>query len=139
MKNARSAFSMIELIFVIVILGILAGVALPKLMATRDDAAVAKARSDVAAIRSSIKTVRAKRVLEGNSSYPASLDSSSGLFGAVLDYAVASSSKPGHWSKNGNKYRFNITSSEYAEFEYNKTKGIFDCDHSRANCKKLAE
>ena len=34
----RNAFTMIELIFVIVILGILASVAIPKLAATRDDA-----------------------------------------------------------------------------------------------------
>lgn len=36
----RSGFTMIELIFVIVILGILASVAIPKLAATRDDAKI---------------------------------------------------------------------------------------------------
>ena len=37
----KKAFTMIELIFVIVILGILASVALPRLAATREDAEIA--------------------------------------------------------------------------------------------------
>ena len=47
MQKSHSAFTMIELIFVIVILGILAGVAIPKLIATRDDAEVVKIASNV--------------------------------------------------------------------------------------------
>ena len=44
----KNAFTMIELVFVIVILGILAAVAIPKLAATRDDAKSAKAAMEIA-------------------------------------------------------------------------------------------
>ena len=62
----KKAFTMIELVFVIVILGILAGVALPKLTVSRDDATMAKMRADVASIRSGIALQKSKYMMEGN-------------------------------------------------------------------------
>lgn len=53
----RKGFSMIELVFVIVILGVLAAVTVPRFVATRLDAHVATLRSDSAA---ALKTIVAK-------------------------------------------------------------------------------
>ncbi len=59
----RSGFTMIELVFVIVILGILASVAIPKLAATRDDAQIAKATSEVASL---VQDIGSAYTVKGN-------------------------------------------------------------------------
>ncbi len=63
---SRNAFTMIELVFVIVIIGILSAIAIPKFAATRDDAIIAKARSTVGAVRDTLATERQKRILRGD-------------------------------------------------------------------------
>ena len=65
----RSAFTMIELIFVVVVLGILAAVALPRLGSTMESGYIASAQGDVAAIRASIASARQKSLVKGINKY----------------------------------------------------------------------
>ncbi len=150
MRQKRNAFTMIELIFVIVVLGILSSIAISKLSVTRDDAIVTKGRSQVASIRNAIALAKSIQMMEGNSTlYPSSLDDGSGtkLFDIssdgikLLDYPLYAKNADGHWTKKPNTnniYTFHIMHKE-VDFTYNPLNGNFDCDHSNDICKKLTE
>ena len=125
----RSAFTMIELIFVIVVIGILASIAVPKLWVTRDDAIIAKGRSDVSTIRSAIATDRQKRMLEGNATIRSQLESNATtLFSDILQYPIYSENTPGHWRKiNTNRYAYKLGDNSDVIFNYDTSTGLFKC------------
>ena len=133
----RRAFTMLELVFVIVILGILAGIAAPKLFATRDDAVIARARADLASIKSGIANAYNANMLTGNFTYPVLSGSSGLLFDNVLGDGIKENSEPG-WSRSGNTYSFNFTGVS-TTFTYNRANGSFSCPNNDKLCKQLTE
>lgn len=147
----RFAFTMIELVFVIVVLGILASIAIPRLAATRDDAQAAKGRADVAAIRAAIVSERQTRLMRGESSYINHLDalgaaSNDGdtLFdnngtaaNTLLQYGIASENSSGHWRKTANDtYQFKLQNND-TQFTYTQATGAFNCTAGQDDCDLL--
>jgi len=61
----KKAFTIIELVFAIVIIGILASVAIPKLGSTVNMAYLAKGKNTLASVRSALATERQKLILKG--------------------------------------------------------------------------
>lgn len=131
---------MIEMVFVIVVLGILAGIAIPKFVATRTDAVIANGRSDVAAIRTAISTERQKRFMQGSSSYISRLDAGVGTGAGVtifdgngtvgstlLTYGITTKNSDGGWMKTGaTTYAYKVAGTTNT-FTYNSADGTFKC------------
>lgn len=56
MRNPKKAFSLIELIFIIAVLSIIAAVAVPKLMDSKSNALVSSIKQDITTITNSIQS-----------------------------------------------------------------------------------
>ncbi len=67
-RELRKAFTMLELVFVIVVIGILSAIAIPRFSDTADTAYLTKAQSELASVRSALATERQRRILRGDTS-----------------------------------------------------------------------
>jgi general secretion pathway protein G len=124
------AFTMIEIVFVITVIGILASVAMPRLSATRDDAVICKGRNEVASLRSAIASVYQTGLLRGARGYVSRLDGgvSANVEGVMifdtndtasqdaamlLSYGVTTKEGDGRWMKTEeNRYTFRVNHTE---------------------------
>jgi len=150
----KKAFTLIELIITIIIIGILASIAIPKLFSTRDDAQITKIRADVSTVRGAISSLHSIRLMKGNDSYPEALDDAdinkedeklfdgNSSIGKLLDYPIYSKDANGHWMKTGDTNYTVKFMDVNVKFDYNKTNGHFDCDgintgEANTTCNKI--
>ena len=69
----RKGFTMIELVVVIVILGVLAAIAIPKFLNLQDEAKQSVCDANVGAINASLAITYAQNAINGSATYPAAL------------------------------------------------------------------
>lgn len=103
----KKAFTMTELVFVIVVIGILSTIALPKFSKTMEYAYESKAKGTVEAARAALSNLRQKRVLRGNFD-SISVSDVGENFSHLVQNGVKSceTSGCGGWSTDGNTFTF---------------------------------
>jgi prepilin-type N-terminal cleavage/methylation domain-containing protein len=126
-RDMRRAFTLVELVMVIVIIGLLAAVVVPKFGDMRTEAKNAAETAAVAAVRSGIKLAHMTNLAKGLDSYPDTLDSASNgeasetnpLFTEVIEDGVTDK----NWKKNNKTtYQYVPTGNKY---KYDKKTGKF--------------
>jgi len=151
--KTRNAFTMVELVFVIVIIGILSAVAVPKLAPIMNNAKTAKARDTLSAVRGSLATERQKRILRGTFTHIYDLGEGTNAFSyfdsntsgtRVLEYdvpACSTASSKSCWARTAGStttpakfvYRF----SDGTDAKYKLDKSRLVCDDNTSDCAKL--
>ena len=151
----QKAFTMIELVFAIVVIGILAVVAVPKFAPIINTAKDAKAKATLSSVRSAISTERQKLILRGKFNSPigdigditgqdrysfAYFDGN--VSRPVLDYPLkkcTSDSSSGCWKRvDATHYRYQFTSStDSAKFVLKNNR--LDCDGDATDCAKISQ
>jgi len=112
--NKQQGFTLIELMVVIVILGILAGVVVPRIMDNPDKARVAKAKHDIIALESALDVYRLDNFI-----YPST---DQGLEALVTDPGEVANWKQGGYIKKlkndpwGNAYLY-LSPGEHGEVD----------------------
>jgi general secretion pathway protein G len=152
-KKSKKAFTMIELVFVIVVIGILAGVAIPRLAATRDDAEITKGMTTLTSIRNGLSIERQKRILRGQFTQIDAIGSGTTVFGNffaggtdlnvhVLEYPELSSSDKYHWRRVDDVHTYfclsNTCNINTDTIRFELDNGRFLCKEADANSGKCS-
>ncbi|MFH1360207.1 MAG: type II secretion system protein [Candidatus Omnitrophota bacterium] len=131
MDWSKKGFTLIELIMVIVVLGILAAVAIPRFFDLQNDANDAAEQGVIGGVRAGIATEHANTLAGGGTGYTATLDAAASAacstanpcFGTVLDQGGITG---GGWTKTG-ATAYTHTGTNTSTYTYTPANGSFLC------------
>ena len=137
----KKAFSLLELIFTISLIAIVASVAIPKLSNSLTKTNLVKFKSDISNIRQGLNEYKNNSILKGEDNILDNLDEDELLFKKVINYTIISSNKSGSWEKvSSTQYKAWIDNDTSVLFTYDKENGSFNCDIKKSDyCKELIE
>ncbi len=147
----RKAFTMVELVLVIVVIGILSAIAIPRLSVTRDDAKITNTKSVVANVRTALSSEIQKKILKGDFTPITNVGGETNEYNKpifnyfdnntslsrVLEYPIRSckdENAKGCWMKTGEKeYTYYFPAAVAAQVGTDSVKftvnnGRFECD-----------
>lgn len=131
----RKAFTMIEIVFVIIILGILASIAIPIFNINREDAQIAKAQVELATIRLVIALKRSDSSLISDESV---IDLNDVLKEAEVSTQYNTSSDYLlRWSVNEANLKLDIKNNVTVTFSIDKNGNLYCDPNANDLCKKI--
>ncbi|RLA79425.1 MAG: hypothetical protein DRG78_12990 [Epsilonproteobacteria bacterium] len=136
----KKAFTILEIIFTLIIISILLVVAIPKLFNNLSNANIIKLKTDLVLIKSAINDYNQKQIyLNTNQLLEVLGNDENQLFNIILDTPiVAQKNIAGNWSKQSlTIYNAWIDNTNSIKFEFDKIKQTFKCDTSKQYCKEL--
>ena len=137
----KKAFSLLEIIFVLLTIAVVVTAAISKFETTFDKTNITKLKSDILQIRAGINLYRNKLILQNQNESLSTLDDNDNmLFNIILQTPIPSSneSKANAWSKiSATKYRVYLDTTHSIDFQYDTANYTFDCESNNQLCKEL--
>ena len=140
----KKAFTMVELVFVIVVIGILSAVAIPKLAPILNSAKDSKAKEILSSVRSSISTERQKQILSGDYGDVNITNDTGRVFTnydnnnshRVLNYDLKDCTHKGCWHYDSTNKQYNYYGSKTCTFEVDGGRFV---DKTTGGCTDLVD
>ena len=138
----KKAFTMIELVFVIVIIAILSSIAIPKFQHLSDIAYVSKGKNTLAIVRSAIANERQKQILRGDANILHIYNAPKRVFtrfgdvngSRILDHDLEDCTQTGCWHVVNENYIFYLNSSKTCTYTMDHSHFV---DKTHGGCLEL--